>query len=47
MVLWETCSLDTKKYVVLSQRLDETGKMLGGWSGQLAKLSPAKVRGEK
>jgi len=47
MVLWETKSLDTKKYAALSQKMDEVGKMLGGWQGQLAKLDPAKVRGEK
>lgn len=47
MVLWETKSLDTKKYVALSEQLDEVGKMLGGWSGQLAKLGPARKRGEK
>ncbi len=37
MVLWESKSLDTKKYSVLSIKVDETGKMLGGWSGQLNK----------
>jgi hypothetical protein len=37
MVLWETKSLDNKKYLALSIKLDEVGKMLGGWSGQLAK----------
>lgn len=47
MVLWETKSLDTKKYAVLSEKLADIGKMLGGWSGQLAKLGPAKPRGEK
>ena len=36
-VLWETKSLDTKKYVALSAPLDEVGKMLGGWNGQLTK----------
>jgi len=42
MVLWETKSLDTKKYAVLSEKMDEIGKMLGGWSGQLKKQnSPA------
>lgn len=42
MILWETKSLDTKKYVALSEKLDETGKMLGGWQGQLQKQnSPA------
>jgi hypothetical protein len=37
MVLWETKSLDHKKYGALSLPLDEIGKMLGGWSGQVAK----------
>lgn len=42
MILWETKSLDSKKYIALSSKLDEAGKMLGGWSGQLAKQnSPA------
>ena len=45
MVLWETKSLDNKKYIVLSLHLDEIGKMLGGWNGQLVKQnSPAKAR---
>ena len=47
MVLWETKSLDNKKYIALSVKIDEIGRMLGGWSGQLAKQnSPAKA-GEK
>lgn len=37
MVLWETGSLETKKYATLSIPLDEAGKMLGGWNGQLLK----------
>ena len=37
MVLWETKSLDTKKYAALSAPLEEVGKMLGGWNGQLAR----------
>lgn len=42
-VLWETKSLDTKKFVALSEKLEEIGKQLGGWSGQLLKQnSPAK-----
>ena len=35
MVLWESKSLDTKKYAALSEKMDEIGKMLGGWQGQL------------
>ena len=37
MILWETKSLRDKKYIVLSEKLDETGKMLGGWYGQIQK----------
>ena len=44
MVLWETKSIDDKKYIALSVKMDEIGKMLGGWSGQLSKQnSPAKT----
>jgi len=39
MILWETKSLDAKKYIFLSQRIDEVGRMLGGWNGQLLKLA--------
>lgn len=42
MVLWETKSLDDSKYAVLSVKLDEIGKMLGGWSGQLTKQNSPK-----
>ncbi len=42
MVLWETKSLDNNKYIAMSLQLEESGKMLGGWSGQLSKQnSPA------
>lgn len=37
MILWETKSLDTKKYAALSEKMGEAGKMLGGWQGQLWK----------
>lgn len=37
MILWETKSFDDKKYIALSLPLDEVGKMLGGWNGQLTK----------
>ena len=47
MILWETKSLDMKKYIALSELLDEVGKMLGGWNGQLSKNSAPPKRGEK
>ena len=37
MILWETKSLDNKKYIALSGPIDEIGRMLGGWNGQLTK----------
>lgn len=37
MILWEIKSLDNKKYSAISVPLNEIGKMLGGWNGQLSK----------
>lgn len=34
-ILWETRSVDTTKYELLSVPLEEIGKMLGGWFGQV------------
>lgn len=30
-VAWEIKSLDNKRYISLSEKLDEIGKMIGGW----------------
>ena len=40
-ILWETKSLDDKKYINLSKPLDEIGRMLGGWNGQIIKQNSA------
>ena len=37
LVLWENKSLDNNKYIALSLKIDEIGRMLGGWNGQLQK----------
>lgn len=37
MLLWETKSLDSKKYIALSEKLDEIGRNLGGWRGKILK----------
>ena len=37
LVLWESRSLDNKRYATISAPIDEVGKMLGGWNGQLQK----------
>ncbi|MBI4992128.1 MAG: four helix bundle protein [Candidatus Harrisonbacteria bacterium] len=42
MMLWETKSLDNKKYIALSTQIGEIGRMLGGWSGQLIKQAQDK-----
>jgi hypothetical protein len=35
-IAWEIKSMDSKKYIIISQHLDEIGKMLGGWLKSLA-----------
>jgi hypothetical protein len=48
MILWEVKAIDNKKYLNLSQPLEEIGRMLGGWHGQITKQnSPDKGRGGK
>ena len=48
MILWENKSLDNKKYLELSVKLEEIGRMLGGWHGQILKQnSPNIKQGEK
>ena len=37
MILWETDSLEVRKYIHLSEKLEPVGRMLGGWHGQLMK----------
>ncbi|MCC6323711.1 four helix bundle protein [Candidatus Nomurabacteria bacterium] len=37
MILWEIKCLDNKKYIVISEKMNTVGKMLGGWSGQIIK----------
>jgi len=47
MILWETKSVDNKKYIALSIEINEIGRMLGGWSGQLKKQNSPIKTGEK
>ena len=42
MILWETKSLDNKKYIALSEKVSEIGRMLGGWNGQLSKQNSSR-----
>jgi hypothetical protein len=34
-VAWEMKALDNKKYLAISEQLNEIGRMLGGWNKQL------------
>jgi len=43
IMLWETKSIDNKKYITLSEKIDEIGKMLGGWNGQLQKQNSPNI----
>lgn len=47
MILWETKSLDNKKYIALSLKVDEVGRMLGGWGGQLNKQNSSATGAEE
>lgn len=44
MVLWETKSIDDKKYIAISLQVDEIGRMLGGWNGQLSKQNSPYIK---
>ena len=39
-ILWERKILDNNKYTIISELLDTTGQMLGGWLRQLEKQNP-------
>lgn len=47
MVLWEAKSIDSQKYWTLSEPIEEVGRMLGGWIGQLQKQNSPESSGEK
>lgn len=46
LILWESKSIDDKKYIEISLPFDEVARMLGGWHGQLTKQN-SPTRGEK
>lgn len=47
LILWEIKALDNEKYINLSLQVDEVGRILGGWSGQLIKRNSPDNSGEK
>ena len=36
-ISWEVKALDNRKYITISEPLNEVGRMLGGWYKQLVK----------
>ena len=46
-IAWETKSFDGKKYIAISELLDEIGRQLGGWQRKLIQETPAVKTGER
>ena len=44
---WENKLVPSEKYIELSKKLEEIGRMLGGWRKGLQNKTPAKQTGEK
>ncbi len=44
---WEIKMMDTKRYIVLSEKLDEIGRILGGWKRGIETKLPAGKQGER
>ena len=47
LIAWEIKILDNKKYILISEPLNEIGRMLGGWHRKIANETPAEYAGEK
>jgi hypothetical protein len=41
-IAWEIKLLDNKKYIVISEKLNEIGNMLGGWIRKIITQAPFK-----
>jgi hypothetical protein len=41
-IAWENKSIHSERYVEISQKLEEIGRMLGGWKKGLQKKTPTK-----
>lgn len=46
-VAWESKLIPNEKYIELSKKLEEIGRMLGGWKKGLLSKTPARLAGEK
>ncbi len=47
LILWETKSLDNKKYITLSEKLETIGQNLGGWHGSILKKNSLTMNGRE
>lgn len=41
-IVWEIKALDNKKYISISEHLNEIGRMLGGWIRGIQNKTPAR-----
>jgi hypothetical protein len=41
-ILWDVGALDNQKYILLSEKLDEVGRQLGGWIQGMKSKPPAR-----
>ena len=46
-IIWELKIIDTKKYILLSEPLNEIGKMLGGWIKNIEKETLPQRKGRE
>jgi len=46
-IAWETKVLDNKKYILISEPLNEIGRMIGGWHRKILSETPAVYAGEE
>ena len=47
MILWKMGSLDNKKYIAISEQIENFGRDLGGWHNKLVKENSPERLGEK
>jgi len=41
-IAWEVRAIETKKYIDISERMQELGRMIGGWKRGLESKTPAR-----
>jgi hypothetical protein len=47
LLLWEVKSLNNERYIALSEKINELGRMLGGWNGKIIKQNSSAKKVEE